>query len=817
MAQERGGASLADMGKAEGAAPGKVTIPIAEALETAGKLYLAGQLPRAELICQQIISSRPGMPDAHNMLGVILNARGKPEEAVKAISLAIRLSPSTPSYYSNLGEVERQRGNLDEAQAALAKAIELNPQSAEAHSNLGIVHFDRKEFEESAACYEKAIALQPNFPEAYNNLGNAYRALERRKEAVACYQRAVTQREGYAEAYNNMAASLRDAQDFESAEHAYRKAITQKPEYIDAYNNLAIMLAGLDRTDDALRLLGDALKLNEKHVPALLNVARVQLKRGAHAIAEQAATMARDYEPDEAEAYVVLADIQHELDHPDEALRFVEHAIELEPEAADVRSFYGVLLKSVGRMDEARTEIRKAIELNPKMYSAYSNLNDLETFGADHDLLAQMEEIMAEAEDPEDERYIPLHFAIAKALEDAGDYTRALDHYRVGAKLRRDQLKYDERDTLGFFDQIMATFTAEIFENRPFEGNPSARPVFIVGMPRSGSTLVEQVLQSHPQVFGAGEVKFLHRALGTLRDRFPSIPKFPAMATAMEPAHYEQVADFYLTELGRRAGDAARITDKLLTNFFFVGLIQLLFPNAKIIHTRRNPVDTCLSAYTKLFKDDMPHSYDFGELGRYYRKYEEVMAHWERVLPAGVMMTVDYEDTVGDLERVARDLVEHIGLPWDDACLAFHTSKRAVKTASVVQVRKPVYNTSVERWRRYGDGLAPLLEALNYTRPEARGPAKAGPAPTRPPAEPRAAEPTTAKAKTNTPKPQTARPQTAEAKTAKPKTTAPKAAGGKTGKVEAAVPKTAPRPAANAKRDASGAKPKPGKAAPRAG
>ncbi len=430
MAQETAGTGLAATGKAEGGAPGKVTVPIAEALETAAKLYLSGQVLRAESVCHQIIATRPGMPDAHNMLGVILNARGQPEAAVKSISLAIRLSPNTPSYYSNLGEVERQRGNLDEAQAALAKALELNPQSAEAYSNLGIVHFDRKEFEESAACYERAVALQPDFPEAHNNLGNAYRALERRKEALACYQRAVTQRDGYAEAYNNMAASLRDAQDFESAEHAYRKAITQKPGYIDAYNNLAIMLAGLDRTDDALRLLGDALALDEKHVPTLLNVARVQLKRGAHAVAEQAATIARDIEPEKAETYVVLADIQHELDHPEEALRFIEHAIELEPEAADVRSFHGVLLKSVGRMDEARLEVRKAIELNPKLYSAYSNLNDLETFGADHDLLAQMEEIMADAENPEDERYIPLHFALAKALEDAGEYPRALEHYR---------------------------------------------------------------------------------------------------------------------------------------------------------------------------------------------------------------------------------------------------------------------------------------------------------------------------------------------------------------------------------------------------
>ncbi len=751
MAQQTGGASLAGTD----VAPAKVGIPLAQALDSAGKLYLAGELAKAERICRQLIASRPGLPDAHNLLGVVLNGLGDPQAAVDSIGVAIRLSPRIPSYYSNLGEVERQRGNLDEAQAALAKAIELDPQSAEAYSNLGIVHFDLKEFEEAATCYEKAIALQPNFPEAHNNLGNAFRALDRRTEAVACYQRAVTQRDGYAEAYNNMAAALRDAQDFESAEHAYRKAIQQKPGYIDAYNNLAIMLSSLDRTEDALRYLAEALKLDEKHVASLLNVARVQLKRGAYAIAEQAASIARDIDAENAEPHVVLADIQHELDQPEAALRHIERAVELEPEAADVRSFYGVLLKSVGRIDEARAEVRKAIDLNPKLYSAYSNLNDLETFGADHDLLTKMDAIFADAEDPESERYVPLHFAFAKALEDAGDYVRALKHYQIGTRLRRRQLKYDEAETLGFFDQIKAAFPREIFENRPFEGNPSNAPVFIVGMPRSGSTLVEQILSSHPQVFGAGEIKVLNRSLGVLRDRFPSIPKFPAMVAALEPDHFRQIADTYLTEVQSKADGAARITDKLLTNFFFAGLITLLFPNAKIIHTRRNPVDTCLSAYTKLFKDDMPHSYDFGELGRYYRKYEELMAHWEQVLPAGVMMTIDYEAVTEDLEGNARALVDHVGLKWDKACLAFHKSTRAVKTASVVQVRKPVYKTSVERFRRYGEGLAPLLEALDYPRSAkprqtkaASEPRRAKPAPSAPREAKATSGPGPAKAKT---------------------------------------------------------------------
>jgi hypothetical protein len=231
-------------------------------------------------------------------------------------------------------------------------------------------------------------------------------------------------------------------------------------------------------------------------------------------------------------------------------------------------------------------------------------------------------------------------------------------------------------------------------------------------MPRSGSTLVEQILASHSQIFGAGEVKYLSRELHALRDRFPSLSRFPEIVGEMNATQFELLAGKYIKNLTSNSGDSTRVTDKLLTNYFFVGLIHLLFPNAKIINTRRDPIDNCLSAFTKLFKDDMPHSYDLGEIGRYYRKYDEIMAHWQEVLPAGVLMTMQYEDMVEDTEKHAKELITFLGLPWDKACLEFHSSARPVKTASVAQVRKPIYKDAVKRWEKYGAGLNPLIEAL---------------------------------------------------------------------------------------------------------
>ena len=437
--------------------------------------------------------------------------------------------------------------------------------------------------------------------------------------------------------------------------------------------------------------------------------------------------MAVQEEPENAEALTVLGQVLHETDRYDEAIKVLEQALKTKAENPEALNFYGVALKSVGRLEEARETIIKALQLNDAMYGAYANLNDLVNFseGVGEELFNRMDAIFESVENREAEQYLPLHFAYAKALEDRGQHERALEHYILGGKMKRAQLDYKESETFGFFDAIRAAFPKEAFENRKFAGLDDERPVFIVGMPRSGSTLVEQILSSHPDVYGAGEVKYLSRALGQLRDRFPSLPKYPEMAAKITPAQLEIVAKNYQQALSTGAGDAKKITDKLLTNYFFVGLVHLLFPKAKIIHTQRDPVDTCLSGFTKLFKDDMPHSYDLTELGRYYGKYRDLMEHWEKVLPEGALTTVQYEDVVADTEKEAKRLIEFLGLPWNDKCVDFHKSDRPVKTASVAQVRKPIYNTSVKRWEKYGDGLQPLVDAIQGKPQKAGAKAKA--------------------------------------------------------------------------------------------
>ena len=693
---------------------GKVNVTPEKAVEMAGQLFNERKYDQAERACRQIIAARPTNADAYNILGVTLNAVGRGDEAVESLRRAMELAPKAASIYGNLGEVLRQRGQVEEAAKVLEEAVALDPENAQTLNNLAITFFDRGQPKAAVDYYRRAIEARPQMAEAHNNLGNALRMTGDFEGAIQAYQDALVHRERYPEAYNNLGTLLQQRGQLEEAEHALRKAINQNPQYVEAYDNLANLYVAQEKDTEALRILGDALKFAPKHPQTLLITARIQLRRNAIAQAEQATRLVLAEDPDNAEALTILGQVLHETDRYDEALEVLQRAVDANPESPEALNFYGVALKSVGRMEEAREYILKALKRNPRMYGAYANLNDLVDYseGEGAELFKEMDDVFKSARNPEANQFLALHFAYAKGLEDRGEHERALEHYITGGRMKRRQLDYNEDETHGFFDKIREAFPKEIFENRKFEGLSDERPVFIIGMPRSGSTLLEQILSSHPDVYGAGEVKYLSYALGKLRDRFPSLPKYPEIAAKVTPAQMEIVANNYLQALTASSGDSKRVTDKLLTNYFFVGIIHLLFPNARFINTQRDPVDTCLSGFTKLFKDDMPHSYDLGELGRYYGKYRELIDHWHKVLPEGVLVTVQYEDVVADTEKEARRLIEFLGLPWNEKCIDFHKSDRPVKTASVAQVRKPIYKTSVKRWKKYGEGLQPLVDAI---------------------------------------------------------------------------------------------------------
>ena len=295
-----------------------------------------------------------------------------------------------------------------------------------------------------------------------------------------------------------------------------------------------------------------------------------------------------------------------------------------------------------------------------------------------------------------------LHFALAKTFADNADYKRSFRHLLDGNALKRKHIHYDETATLAANDGLRAAFTSKLMRKNQGAGEPSRVPVFVVGMPRSGTTLVEQLLCSHPKIFGAGEIpEFFNAAVEVGGPHLEALHFYDENAEALGN-QLRQIGASYLARIGRKAPAAERIVNKMPDNFRLAGLIHLTMPNARIIHIRRDPVDTCLSCFSTLFVgENVPFAYDLAELGRYYGSYDLLMAHWNEVLPPNVMLDMQYEELVADVEGQGRRMIAHCGLEWDPRCLNFHQTERPVRTASAVQVRQPIYKTSVGRWRKY--------------------------------------------------------------------------------------------------------------------
>jgi tetratricopeptide (TPR) repeat protein len=416
--------------------------------------------------------------------------------------------------------------------------------------------------------------------------------------------------------------------------------------------------------------------------------------------------------PDYAEALCNLGLALANLERFDEAEARYRQAMRADPRCAGAYNNLGILLKEKGLLTEARQAFERAIELDPTNFACYDNLAAVRPFVAGDPYLSALETAADHSAALSAPDQIHLNFALAKAYDAVGLPERAFPHLLKANGLKRGQTAYDEADTLGRMVRLRQLIGRESIQARQNCGEPSPVPVFIVGMTRSGTTLIEQILASHPQVFGAGELQLMDQLAGSIRRLVPGAPAFPEMMLEMSPEHFRQLGALYAERIGRRAPAAKRVTDKMTVNFLFLGLIHLALPNATIIHAVRDPVDTCVSSFATHFTRGHEHTCDLAELGRYYRHYRELMTHWHDVLPPGRILDVHYEELVADLEGVSRRIVSHCGLAWDARCLDFHRTERPICTASATQVRKPIYRDAVGRWRKYEAFLGPLFAEL---------------------------------------------------------------------------------------------------------
>ena len=684
----------------------------ARAFQEAVSLHEAGRLPEAERAYQGLLEVDHSHFGGLHHLGVLRAQQGRLVEALTLLERALAQNPDSAEAQNHAGAVLHAMKRYHEAIACLDKAVALEPDYAEAHYNRGTVLQALGQHRSAIASLEQALAIEPNIPAALYNLGAALQALSRHEEALVHYEKALAIAPGYARAHVALGTALQALGRHEEAIAHLEAALALDPHLTDAHLQLGNALHALRRYEEAIARYQQALAITPDDADAHnnLGLALQALKRFREAIAHHQKALA--IRPDLPAAHNNLGTALQALNRHDEAIAQYRKAIASGPASATRHANLGLALQEIGHLDDACRAYEKAIELAPRTGRFYRNLADCRRFTAADPLLGQMEELARDGGSLPEEGRRQLLFALGKAFADLGQHERAFAYLIEGNALKRQQIGYDEAKVLGEFARIEAVFSRELMDRGRGLGHPSSVPVFILGMPRSGTTLVEQILASHPKVFGAGELSDFERAVAAVNEPDGARESFPEVFSRLSGERLRQLGARYLEAITPIAPAAERITDKMPLNFLFAGLIHLALPNARIVHTRRDPVDTCLSCFATLFTGEHRIAYELGELGRYYRAYARLMEHWRSVLPSRVMLEVQYEDVVADLDLQARRIVAFCGLEWDDACLSYYRTRRPVRTASVAQVRQPIYRSSVGRARAYGRLLHPLLEAL---------------------------------------------------------------------------------------------------------
>jgi tetratricopeptide (TPR) repeat protein len=675
---------------------------------------LCSHTGRAAEAVEHLRAAAAGTPNSaaiHNDLGIALAALGRAQDAIPEYEKAVALEPNRIDSYNNLGNALLGLKRPDEAIARFEQALAIRPNAAAVHNNLANALLELNRLDEAVAHYRKALAVRPNFPEACNNLGMALVRMGRRDEAIEQFEEAIALKPAYAEPYKQLARALVAADKRDAAVGHFQTALAIDPDDAAAQNDLGNCLSVLGRDAEAIVRYGRALALRPDFAEGHNNLANSLAALNRHEDAVVHYRKALRQKPELIETLNNLGGSLESLERTDEAIACYDEVLARDPSNARAHHFRGYALRTLGRFEEARVSFEQAIALDGTKPEFYRGLAESKRLTASDPHLLAMEGMARSMTTLPPDGQIELHFALAKAYEDLGRREDSFRHLLHGNALKRRRIVYDEAAALGLFRRVAAVFTPELMRSKEGSGDPSALPVFIVGMPRSGSTLVEQVLASHPKVFGAGEITDFGAAVARIWG--PDMAqRFPEAVAAATPKQLRALAARYVAGLRTRSPAAERVTDKALGNVQFVGLIHSILPHARVIHVRRDPIDTCLSAFSKLFTQAQPHTFDLGELGRYYRAYESLMAHWRRVLPAEAMLEIDYERLVADFAPQARRIVDYVGLAWDDRCIAFHETQRTIRTASAAQVRQPLYQSAVGRARPYAAMLGPLLQAL---------------------------------------------------------------------------------------------------------
>ena len=712
-----------------------------QALQQGIAAHREGKLQDAEHLYRGILQAQPEHPDANHNLGVLAVAVGKPHEAIPLFKLALETNPQIEqfwlSYIDALIKVER----FDDAKRVLVEGEKsgvfsdklnvLNQQllaSAPNDTNkteedqtlteerkaLGssssatppqdqlkhlIEHYQVGRLEEAEALATLLTHQFPKHPFAWKVLGAVLQKMGRVNESLLPKQESADLSPHDSEAHNNLSVTLQELGRLDDAEACCRKAIALKPDFAEAHYNLGNTLQQLGRLDDAEANYRRAIALKPDIAEAHNNLGNTLIELRRLDDAEASCRQAIAVKPHYAEAYHNLGNTLTELGRLDDAEASLRKAVALKPDIAEAHNSLGVTVQELGRLDDAEASFRRAIALKPDYAEAYRNLTTIKRFSSEDEQLPQMQTLYRDPATSEKNR-CHICFALAKAYEDLEEFARAFRLYAEGNALRKQGLFYDKAQDKQLFERLRENYQLISDAVEPEIVATEHAPIFIVGMPRSGTTLVEQIISSHPSVTGAGELRFVSQFGSPI-----AVGQIPANAEALTTFREE-----YLNSVKQRSEGNAIVTDKMPQNFRFLGLIAAVLPEAKIIHVKRDPAAVCWANYTQYFvNDSLGYCYSLDDILHYHELYQDLMKYWRLTLPK-IIYDLDYDALTENQEEETRKLIDHLGLEWDDACLSPQDNTRAVATASSAQVRQKIYQGSSERWKRYKPYLNGALD-----------------------------------------------------------------------------------------------------------
>jgi tetratricopeptide (TPR) repeat protein len=563
---------------------------------------------------------------------------------------------------------------------------------------------------EAIRTLRKAVELDPGFAAAWRSLGDQLTVAGDEAGARAAYEKHFTAAIRHPELIE--AVELLRAGKLAKAERIAREFLKREPANVSAIRILADIGVKLGQFQDARRLLERCLELAPDFHLARHNYANVlvRLQRLEDADAEAERLLA--VEPGNPNFRVLKALVLVRMGRHEEALGIYEEVLGHYPKQARAQMSYGHALKTVGRLDEAIAAYRKCVELSPEVGEAYWSLANLKTFRFSDDDIGQMRaQVTTEGGDPDDQSHVA--FALGKALEDRNEFEESFHFYRRGNAIRGVNHRFNAKINVFNTARQIRVFTPEFLESLEGVGCPAPDPIFVVGLPRAGSTLLEQILASHSQVEGTTELTDIIAISRRLADKSRQNPagKYPEILAQLPPERFRELGEGYIESTRIQRHETPFFIDKMPNNFQHIGLIHLILPNARIIDARRHPMACCFSGFKQLFARGQTFTYSLEDIGRYYRDYVILMDHWDRVLP-GRVLRVEYEDMVADTENQIRRLLDYCGLEFEESCLRFYETKRAIRTPSAEQVRQPIYTQGLEQWRHYEPWLGPLKEAL---------------------------------------------------------------------------------------------------------